>query len=71
LAKVRALEPLAQQMGASMAQFSLAWCLQNPSVSSVITGASSVEQLQQNMLALQFVDSFSEDLLAEIDRICL
>jgi voltage-dependent potassium channel beta subunit len=71
LAKVRALEPLAQQMGASMAQFSLAWCLQNPSVSSVITGASSVEQLQQNLLALQFVDCFSEDLLAEIDRICL
>jgi len=71
LAKVRALEPLAQQMGATMAQFSLAWCLQNPSVSSVIVGASRVEQLQQNLRALQFVDRFTPEILAEIDRICL
>lgn len=71
LAKVRALQPLAQQMGASMAQFSLAWCLQNPSVSSVITGASSVQQLEQNLAALQFVDRFTPEVMAEIDRICL
>ena len=40
IAKVAALEPLASDMGASLAQFALAWCLQNPHVSSVITGAS-------------------------------
>jgi len=38
LAKVAELEPIAQQMGASLAQFSLAWCLQNPHVSTVMTG---------------------------------
>ncbi len=42
LAKVSALAPLAEQMGASLAQFSLAWCLQNPYVSTVMTGASRV-----------------------------
>ena len=45
LAKVTALEPIAAQMGMSLATFSLAWCLQNPLVSTVITGASRVEQV--------------------------
>ena len=69
LAKVAALEPLAKDMGASLAQFSLAWCLQNPHVSSVITGASRVEQVHENMKALQFVDQFTPDLIEAIDRI--
>ena len=69
LAKVAALEPLARDMGASLAQFSLAWCLQNPHVSSVITGASRIEQLQENLKALEFVDKFTPELMAEIDRI--
>jgi len=69
LAKVTALEPLAKDMGASLAQFSLAWCLQNSHVSSVITGASRVEQVHENMKALQFVEQFTPDLIEEIDRI--
>ena len=69
LAKVAALEPLAKDMGASLAQFSLAWCLQNPWVSTVITGASRVEQVHENMKAVNFVDSFTPDVVAEIDRI--
>jgi len=69
LAKVAALEPLAKGMGASLAQFSLAWCLQNSHVSSVITGASRIEQLQENLKALEFVDKFTPELMAEIDRI--
>jgi voltage-dependent potassium channel beta subunit len=69
LAKVAALEPLAKDMGASLAQFSLAWCLQNSHVSSVITGASRVEQVHENMKALQFVEKFTPDLIEEIDRI--
>ena len=56
LEKVAALEPLARQMGASLAQFALAWCLQNPWVSTVITGASRVEQVHENMKAVSFVD---------------
>jgi aryl-alcohol dehydrogenase-like predicted oxidoreductase len=69
LAKVAALEPLARDMGASLAQFSLAWCLQNPHVSSVITGASRVAQVHENMKALEFVDQFTPELMAEIDKL--
>ena len=70
LARVAALKPLADRMGASLAQFSLAWCLQNRHVSTVITGASRVEQIRENMRALEFVDAFTPELMDEIDRIC-
>jgi voltage-dependent potassium channel beta subunit len=69
LAKVSALKPLAEKMGASLAQFSLAWCLQNPYVSTVMTGASRVEQVHENMKAINFVESFTPDVMQEIDRI--
>jgi voltage-dependent potassium channel beta subunit len=69
LAKVSSLEPLAADMGATLAQFSLAWCLQNPYVSTVMTGASRVEQVHENMKALQFVDNFTPEVMSEIDRI--
>ena len=69
LAQVVALQPLAEAMGATLAQFSIAWCLQNPSVSSVITGASRVAQLQENMKALEFVDKFTPDVMQAIDAV--
>lgn len=69
LAQVSALAPLAEQMGATLAQFSLAWCLQNSYVSTVITGASRVEQVHENMKALNFVDQFSSDVLKAIDEV--
>jgi voltage-dependent potassium channel beta subunit len=69
ITRVAALEPLAKEMGASLAQFSLAWCLQNPHVSSVITGASRVEQVHENMRALEFVNEFTAEVMAEIERI--
>ena len=69
IAKVAALEPLAKDMGATLAQFSLAWCLQNPWVSTVLTGASRIEQLQENLKALEFVERFSPDVVEEIDKI--
>ena len=69
IAKVEALKPLAEQMGASLAQFSIAWCLQNPFVSTVMTGASGVEQVHENMKAVGFADRFTPDVMSEIDRI--
>ncbi len=69
LAKVAALKPVAEQMGASLAQFALAWCLQNPSVSTVITGASRVAQLHENLQALNFVDGFTAEINEQIDRV--
>jgi voltage-dependent potassium channel beta subunit len=69
LARVAALEPLAREMGASLAQFSLAWCLQNPLVNTVITGASRVEQVHENMKAAEFVGKFTPETMARIDEI--
>lgn len=69
LARVEALEPMAAGMGASLAQFALAWCLQNPRVSSVITGASRVEQVRENMKSLEFVDRFTPEIMSRVKAI--
>lgn len=69
LSRVAKLEPIARDMGASLAQFALAWCLQNPHVSSVITGASRVAQVRENMKAIEFVDKFTPELMARIDEV--
>lgn len=69
LAIVDKLEPIAREMGATLAQFSLAWCLQNPFVSTVLTGASRVDQIHENMKALSVVTQFGDDVMAEIDGI--
>ena len=53
--KVKALEPVAADLGCSLAQLALAWCLKNPNVSTVITGASRAEQVKQNMKAADVV----------------
>ena len=67
LEKVRALNELASQRGQSLAQMALAWTLRDPRVTSALAGASSVEQLEANVSALERLD-FSEDELAEIDK---
>jgi voltage-dependent potassium channel beta subunit len=69
LAAVRALAPIAESVGGTMAQFALAWCLRNPWVSTVITGASSVGQVKENMAALDLVGRMTPDILSEIDRV--
>ena len=66
LRQTAALLPIAQEMGATLAQFSLAWCLQNPWVSSVMTGASRVDQVHENMQAAEFVDKFTPEIMAQI-----
>ncbi|HSN52655.1 MAG TPA: aldo/keto reductase [Woeseiaceae bacterium] len=69
LAKVAALQPLAEQMGATLAQFSIAWCLQQPWVSTVITGASRVDQVHENMKAADIAERFTPDVMAAVDEI--
>jgi aryl-alcohol dehydrogenase-like predicted oxidoreductase len=56
-------------MGATLAQFSIAWCLQNPYVSSVITGATRLEQVEENMKSLALVDAFTPEVMTAIDDI--
>jgi L-glyceraldehyde 3-phosphate reductase len=67
LAKVRALDEIARSRGQSLAQMALAWTLRDPRMTSTLAGASSVEQLEANVSALERLD-FSDDELAEIDR---
>jgi L-glyceraldehyde 3-phosphate reductase len=65
--KIRALNEIASRRGQSLAQLALAWVLRDPRVTSALMGASSVEQLEANVAALQSLE-LSDDELAEIDR---
>jgi L-glyceraldehyde 3-phosphate reductase len=65
--KIRALNEIARQRGQTLAQLALAWTLRDPRMTSTLIGASSIEQLESNVAALDNLD-FTEDELAEIDR---
>ena len=66
---VAKLEPIARDLGATTAQLAIAWVAKNPRVSTVITGASSVKQLQDNLKAAEIVPKLTPDVLARIDEI--
>ena len=65
--KIRALNEIAQRRGQTLAQMALAWTLRDPRMTSTLVGASSVEQLESNVAAIDNL-AFSEAELAEIDR---
>jgi voltage-dependent potassium channel beta subunit len=67
--KTRELAVLAQELGASVAQLAIAWCLANPRVSTVILGATKPAQLRENLGALEFVSKLDAAMLARIDTI--
>ena len=67
LNRIRALNEIAQRRDQTLAQLALAWTLRDPRVTSTLIGASSIEQLDQNLGALQRLD-FDDDELSEIDR---
>jgi voltage-dependent potassium channel beta subunit len=69
LTKVRALQPIADALGCTMSQLAIAWCVKNPNVSTVITGASRAAQVHENMQALEVVPKLTEDVMARIDAI--
>lgn len=69
IARVKKLAPIAKELGASMAQLAIAWCAKNPNVSTVITGASRVEQVQENLKALEVLPKLTEDVMKRIDKI--
>jgi voltage-dependent potassium channel beta subunit len=66
---VARLEPIAAELGATLAQLAIAWVAHNPRVSSVITGASSVAQLQANLKAAEFIEKLTPEVLARIDEV--
>jgi voltage-dependent potassium channel beta subunit len=67
-AKVKALMAIAGELGCTLSQLALAWCAKNPNVSSVITGASRVEQVQENMGALAVLAQLDDDVMARISQ---
>jgi voltage-dependent potassium channel beta subunit len=67
--KAGQLGPVAAELGCSMAQLALAWCLKNPKVSTVITGASRAEQVIHNMQALEVADRLSHGVMERIETI--
>jgi voltage-dependent potassium channel beta subunit len=67
--KVKQLAPLAKDLGASLAQMAIAWCLKNPHVSTVITGASRPSQVVENMKALDFVEKLTDEVMERIESI--
>ena len=69
LAVTRKLAEVADDLGVSMAQMSLAWVLKNPNVSTVITGASRVSQVEENMKAVEIKNQLTEDVMDRIAEI--
>jgi voltage-dependent potassium channel beta subunit len=69
LAKVRALKSVADELGCSLAQLAIAWCTKNPNVSTVITGASRVSQVEENFAALDVAAKLDSEVLARIDAV--
>lgn len=66
---VQQLAPIAAEIGGTLAQLAIAWVASNPRVSSVITGASRMEQLHDNLGALALLDKLTPELKARIDAI--
>jgi voltage-dependent potassium channel beta subunit len=69
LAKVQLLVPIAHDLGCTLAQMSIAWCLANPHVSTVITGASRPSQVVENMKAQDVVPKLTPEVMARIDAV--
>ncbi len=67
--KAKLLQQVANKLGCSLAQLSIAWVLKNPDVSTVLVGASKPEQLQENIKAIQFKDKLTREVLKEIESI--
>ncbi len=67
--KARQLQPIADDLGCTMAQMALAWCLLNPDVSTVITGASRVEQVHENLKALAVLPKLTPDVVGRIEDV--
>jgi len=67
--KVKQLVPIAAELDCSLAQLALAWCLKNPNVSTVITGASRASQVTENMKALAVAPKLTDEVMARIEAI--
>ena len=69
LAAIPALAAVAQELATTLPRLGIAWCLKNPHVSSVILGASRVEQLRENLGALDLLPRLTPDVMSRLDKI--
>ena len=67
--KVKQLEKLAKDIGISLPQLALAWCLKNNDVSTVITGASKFEQLRENLKTIDILEKINSEVMEKIETI--
>lgn len=67
--KVRKLTTIAEKLGGNVAQLSLAWCVMNPNVSTVILGATKTSQIEDNVKALKLVPKLTPEIMQEIEGI--
>ncbi len=67
--KVKQMTPIADELGCSIAQLALAWCLKNQNISSVITGASRPEHVAENMQSLDIVEKLTDEVMEQIETI--
>jgi voltage-dependent potassium channel beta subunit len=66
--RIRALEPIAADLGCTLAQLAIAWCTKNPRVSTVITGASRASQVHENLAALEVAERIDDEVKARIEE---
>lgn len=69
LKKVKRLGKVADKLGVSLAQLSLAWCLKNKNVSTVILGATNTKQLDENLKSIEYKDLLTDSVMGRIDNI--
>ncbi|KXN66301.1 voltage-dependent potassium channel, beta subunit [Conidiobolus coronatus NRRL 28638] len=69
LEKVQKLTTIAERLGCTTAQLSIAWNAKNPNVSTVLTGASKVDQMESNLKALEIIEKLTPEVLEEIESI--
>lgn len=69
VAAIKRLAGVAEELGCTLAQLAIAWCLKNPNVSTVITGASKPQQVRENMHALEVVPKLTAEVMEKIEEI--
>jgi voltage-dependent potassium channel beta subunit len=69
LAKVKELAKIAEEMNTTLPKLAIAWCLKNPNVSTVITGASRVSQVEENFDALDLVPQLTDDVMQKLEGV--
>ena len=67
--RVARFVPIAEELGTTPSKLAIAWCLLNPNVSTVILGASRVEQLEENLAALEVVPLLGDEIQAKLAAI--